>query len=93
MGAVMSYRLAWFHVNRMFVWVLPALGGLAITAYLAWGAWMTAHSQRLLNASSVWWRAGLRAGNDTKLLVAVLVWLAPGPRSGGRVGRRADRSA
>jgi hypothetical protein len=76
MGAVMTYRLAWFHVNRMFVWVVPALGGLAVTAYLAWGAWVTAHDQRWLRASSAWWRSGLRPDNNTTLLVAVLVWLA-----------------
>ena len=72
----MTYRLAWFHVNRMFVWVVPALSGLAVTAYLAWGAWVTAHDQRWLSASSAWWRSGLRPDNNTTLLVAVLVWLA-----------------
>src|SRR6201996_4829696 len=75
MGAVMAHRLAWFHVNRMFVWVVPGLAGLATTAYLAWGAWITAHDQHWLALSSVWWRTGLRPGNDTTLLVAVLVWL------------------
>jgi len=71
----MAHRLAWFHVNRMFVWVVPGLAGLATTAYLAWGAWITAHDQHWLALSSVWWRTGLRPGNDTTLLVAVLVWL------------------
>src|ERR1700744_3665476 len=75
MGAVMIYRLAWFHVNRMFVWVVPALAGLAMTAYLSWGAWLTAHDARWLSTSSVWWRAGLRPDNDMTLLVAVLVWI------------------
>src|SRR6201996_5792751 len=75
MGAVMAHRLAWFHGNRMFVWVVPGLAGLATTAYLAWGAWITAHDQHWLALSSVWWRTGLRPGNDTTLLVAVLVWL------------------
>jgi hypothetical protein len=76
MGAVMTHRLAWFHVNRMFVWVVPGLAGLATTGYLAWGAWITAHNQHWLTLSSAWWRAGLRPSNDTTLLAAVLVWLA-----------------
>jgi hypothetical protein len=76
MGAVMTYRLTWFHVNRMFVWVLPALAGLMVTAYLAWGAWITAHDPRWLTLSQVWWRVGLRPTNDMTLLAAVLVWLA-----------------
>jgi len=28
----MTHRLAWFHVNRMFVWMIPALAGLVTTA-------------------------------------------------------------
>ncbi len=72
----MTYRLAWFHVNRMLVWVGPAVAGLVVTAYLAWGAWVTAHNPRWLTLSHVWWRAGLRPDNDTTLLLAVLVWLA-----------------
>ncbi len=39
----MTYRLARFHVNPLVVWVVPALAGLAVTAYLCWGAWVTAH--------------------------------------------------
>ena len=59
MGAVMTNRLARFHVNPLFVWVVPALAGGAVTAYLSWGAWVTAHDPRWLTVSHVWWRAGL----------------------------------
>jgi Trk K+ transport system NAD-binding subunit len=75
MGAVMTYRLAWFHVNRMFLWLVPAGAGLVVTAYLSWGAWVTAHDPEWLRISPVWWRAELRPTNDTTLLTAVLVWL------------------
>ena len=43
----MAYRLARFHVNPLAVWVVPALAGLAVTAYLCWGAWVTAHDPRM----------------------------------------------
>jgi hypothetical protein len=76
MGTVMTNRLTRFHVNPLFVWVVPALAGVAVTGYLAWGAWVTAHDPKWLNLDHVWWRAGLAPDNDTTLLVAVLVWLA-----------------
>ena len=75
MGAVMTNRLARFHVNPLYVWVVPALAGAAITAYLCWGAWVTAHDPRWLTLSHAWWRSGLAPRNDLALLVAVLVGL------------------
>ncbi len=72
----MTNRLAWFHVNRMALWVVPALAGLFVTAYLSWGAWVTAHDPKWLTASEVWWRVDLRPANNVTLLVALLVWLA-----------------
>ena len=94
MGAVMTYRLGRFHVNPLLVWVVPALAGLAVTAYLSWGAWVTAHDPRWLTLSQVWWRADLAPARDMTLLVAVLVWLGGlGARSGGRGGCRAAWSA
>ncbi|HEY2521970.1 MAG TPA: hypothetical protein VGJ19_17820 [Streptosporangiaceae bacterium] len=59
----------------MLLWLAPAGAGLVVTAYLAWGAWVTAHDPEWLRISSVWWRAELRPTNDTTLLAAVLVWL------------------
>ena len=72
----MAYRLARFHVNPLAVWVVPALAGLAVTAYLCWGAWVTAHDPGWLTVSHVWWRVDLAPRNDMTLLVAVLVGLA-----------------
>ena len=34
----MTNRLARFHVNPLMVWVVPALAGVLVTAYLSWGA-------------------------------------------------------
>ena len=42
MGAVWAGRLARFHVNREGAWLIPALLGAAVTAYLSWGAWVSA---------------------------------------------------
>jgi hypothetical protein len=75
MGAVMTNRLAWFHVNRLALWVVPAVAGVFVTVYLSWGAWVTAHDPRWLTLSQVWWRADLRPTDDTTLLVAMAVWL------------------
>jgi hypothetical protein len=76
MGAVMTNRLMRFHVNPLFGWVVPALAGVAVTAYLCWGAWVTAHDPRWLALNHVWWRSDLAPRNDMTLLVAVLVGLA-----------------
>jgi hypothetical protein len=76
MGAVMTHRLGRFHVNPLLVWVVPASAGLAVTAYLCWGAWVTAHDPRWLTVSDVWWRTDLGPRNDPTLLVAILIWLA-----------------
>jgi hypothetical protein len=72
MGAVMSYRLAWLFRGS---WVVPVLAGLAITAYLSWGAWVTAHDLRWLTLDRAWWRSWLAPSDDTTLLVAIAVWL------------------
>src|ERR1700760_4846476 len=75
MGAVMTNRLARFHVDPQAVWVVPALAGLLITAYLSWGAWVSAHDLRWLTLNHAWWRADLAPNNDVTLLVALAVWL------------------
>jgi len=71
----MTNRLGRFHVNPLLAWVLPALAGLTITAYLSWGAWVSAHDTKFLTLGSVWWRTDLRPGNNTTLLVAIAIWL------------------
>src|ERR1700760_1928337 len=70
----MTERLARVHAARQYLWILPALAGLAVTGYLSWGAWVTARDSRLLTLSHVWWRAGLAPSNDMTLLVTALVW-------------------
>ena len=71
----MTNRLARFHVDPQAVWVVPALAGLLITAYLSWGAWVSAHDLRWLTLNHAWWRADLAPNNDVTLLVAIAVWL------------------
>ena len=72
----MTNRLARFHVNPLFAWVVPGLAVVVVTGYLSWGAWVAAHNPRWLTVSHVWWRADLAPRNDMTLLVALLVGLA-----------------
>src|ERR1700761_9577990 len=71
----MTNRLARFHVNPLLAWLAPALAGLAITAYLSWGAWVTAHDPRWLTLSHAWWRRDLDPNRDVTLLVALAAWV------------------
>ena len=61
-------------MTQRAAWVLPAAAGAAVTAYLAWGAWVSAHDPRWLYLSQAWWRIGLRPGSDRTLLAAAAVW-------------------
>jgi len=54
--------------------VLPAALGTAITAFLCWGAWVSAHDPQWL-AFPIWWRVCLRPGNNWTLLVAAAAWI------------------
>jgi hypothetical protein len=71
----MAIRLGRVEVNRRAAWVLPAVLGAAVTAYLAWGAWVSAHDPKWPYASPVWWRVWLQPDSDRTLLVAIAVWL------------------
>ena len=71
----MAIRLGRVEVNRRAAWVLPAALGVAVTGYLAWGAWVSAHDPKWPYASPVWWRAWLQPDSDRTLLVAIAVWL------------------
>ena len=75
MGAVWAGRLARFHVNRQGAWLIPALLGAAVTAYLSWGAWVSAHDPKWLSVDHAWWRAALRPDSNRTLLIALAVWL------------------
>jgi hypothetical protein len=71
----MAIRLGRVEVNRRAAWVLPAALGVAVTGYLAWGAWVSAHDPKWPYASPVWWRTWLQPESDRTLLVAIAVWL------------------
>jgi hypothetical protein len=72
----MAVRLGRVEVSRREAWVVPAAAGGAVTAYLAWGAWVSAHDPQWPYRSQVWWRTWLQPGNDRALLVAIAVYLA-----------------
>jgi hypothetical protein len=71
----MAIRLGRLEVNRRAAWVIPAVPGVAVIAYLSWGAWVSAHDPQWPYRSPVWWRTGLQPGNDRALLIAIGVWL------------------
>jgi hypothetical protein len=75
MGRRVRARLARVHVGQRAAWVLPALLAAAVTGYLAWGGWVSAADGHWLYVSPVWWRAGLRPGNEVTPLVLVAAWL------------------
>jgi hypothetical protein len=55
--------------------VPPAVLGCVVTAYLAWGAWVTAADREWLYRDQVWWRAWLRPDNAAVPLVLAALWL------------------
>jgi hypothetical protein len=71
----MAVRLGRVEVSRREAWVVPAVVGGAVTAYLAWGAWVSAHDPKWPYLSPVWWRTWLQPASDRTLLVAIAVWL------------------
>jgi hypothetical protein len=71
----MAVRLGRVEVGRREAWVVPAVAGAAVTAYLAWGAWVSAHDPRWPYLSPVWWRTWLQPASDRTLLIAIGVWL------------------
>jgi hypothetical protein len=75
LGAVMAIRLGRVEVDRRAAWVIPAALGAAVTAYLAWGAWVSAHDPRWPYLSQAWWRVWLQPADDWTLLALIAVWL------------------
>ncbi len=61
-------------MTRRAAWVLPAALGAAVTAFLAWGAWVSAHNPRWPYLDQAWWRVCLRPGSNVTLLFAAAVW-------------------
>jgi hypothetical protein len=67
--------LAGIRVTRRELWVVPALFGAAVTAYLVWGAWVSVADQHWLYHDQAWWRVWLRPDNATVPLALVALWL------------------
>ncbi len=62
-------------MTQRAAWVVPALPAAAVTGYLAWGAWVSAHDPQWLTVNQVWWRVWLRPGGYQAQLVLVGLWL------------------
>ena len=71
---MISARLSAVRVTQRAAWALPAVLGAAVTAFLAWGAWVSAHDPHWLHVNQAWWRVCLRPGSNWTLLIAVAVW-------------------
>jgi hypothetical protein len=73
---VSGARLARGRITRRATWVVPAVPAVAVTGYLAWGAWVSARNPRWLYQDQAWWRVWLRPGEFQAQLVLVGLWLA-----------------
>ena len=56
-------------------WLPAAMLAAAVTAYLCWGAWVTAAHQAWLVESQAWWRVLLRPGDMAAPLALAAAWL------------------
>jgi hypothetical protein len=72
---VVTVRRFRIRSGRRWAWVAPATAGAAVTAYLAWGAWVSAGHRPWLYQSQALWRVWLRPGNVTLPLVFAVLWL------------------
>jgi hypothetical protein len=72
----MTYRLGRVRVDREVAWLVPAALGAAMTWFLSYGAWVSAHDPKWLYLSHAWWRVALRPASDRTLLAALAVWFA-----------------
>jgi len=71
-----DHRLGRNYVSRQGAWLIPAVLGASVTAFLCWGAWVSAHDPKWLYLGHTWWRVALRPASDQTLLAAVAVWFA-----------------
>ena len=69
-------RLARVRVTQRAAWVVPAASAAAVTAYLAWGAWVSSLDRPWLYVSNAWWRVWLRSGEYPAQFVLAGLWLA-----------------
>jgi hypothetical protein len=74
--AVNRARLATVRMTQRAAWVVPAVSAAAVTGYLAWGAWVSAHDPSWLTADNAWWRLWLRPGEYPAQFVLAGLWLA-----------------
>jgi hypothetical protein len=65
-----------FDRGHRVAWVLPLILAMAVTGYLAWGAWVSARNPAWLYLDHEWWRTWLRPSQDAASVVAVVLWLA-----------------
>ncbi len=72
----MTNRPGWAPRGRQAAWALPGALGTAVTIYLAWGAWVSAHDPGWPYASPVWWRVWLRPDHELALLGMATLWCA-----------------
>jgi hypothetical protein len=68
--------LARVRVTQRATWVVPAVPAVAVTGYLAWGAWVSAHDRHWLWLDQSWWRVWLRPADYQAQVVLVGLWLA-----------------
>jgi hypothetical protein len=61
--------------GRRLAWVVPLTLALAVTGYLAWGAWVSAQHPSWLYRDQAWWRTWLRPDHDVVLVVVIVLWL------------------
>ena len=70
-----SGQLARVRMTQRAAWVVPAVPAVAVTGYLAWGAWVSAHHRHWLYLDQSWWRVWLRPGDYQAQVVLVGLWL------------------
>jgi Trk K+ transport system NAD-binding subunit len=61
--------------GRSTAWSVPLVPAVAVTAYLAWGAWVSARHPSWLYQDGAWWRVWLRPDHDGLLVAFVVLWL------------------
>jgi len=69
-------RRARIRITQRAAWVVPAVPAVAVTGYLAWGAWVSARHRHWLYLDQSWWRVWLRPGGYQAQAVLVGLWLA-----------------
>lgn len=69
-------RLARVRTTQWAAWLVPTVSAAAVTAYLAWGAWVSSLDRPWLYVNNAWWRVWLRPGEYPAQFALVGLWLA-----------------